>query len=176
VEIRRRRNDDLDAAVHLAELVHELDGYPRYLPHDLRSFLTSKEALGSWVALQGTDLVGHVALHRKTSRQAMALAGRSTGLSAERLAVIARLLVAPAARRTGIGRALLKEAQSESVALGRTAFLDVVVDHTAAVELYERCGWSRAGRITVEFEAGRPLEEFVYLSPEANVPAARPST
>ena len=68
MEIRRRTNDDLVRAVDLAELVHELDGYPRYLPGDLRSFLASEDALASWVAVEGSELVGHVALHRRTSR------------------------------------------------------------------------------------------------------------
>ena len=172
VEIRRRTNDDMDAVVRLGELVHELDGYPRYFPQGLRSFLAATEALGSWVAIRGSDLVGHVALHRRTSKPAMDLAGRATRLPVERLAVIARLMVAPAARRAGIGRSLLQHAEAQAVALGRAPFLDVVTAHTAAIELYERCGWSKAGRIIAEIGDGQSFEEFVYLSPKATAPAA----
>ncbi len=53
----------------------------------------------------------------------------------------------PPGRRRGIGRALLEEATQEAVRRGRRAVLDVVEDHVAAIELYESCGWTRAGRV-----------------------------
>ena len=173
MEIRRRTNDDLEAAVRLAELVHELDGYPRYLPGDLGSFVAANGSLGSWVAIQGYQLVGHVALHQRTSPQVMALASQVTGLPADRLAVIARLMVAPAVRRAGIGRALLQQAADQAVALGTTPILDVVTVHLAAIELYERCGWSRAGKVVARFEDGHSLDEFVYVYPGADPSAER---
>ena len=95
----------------------------------------------------------------------MALAMEVTRLPADGLAVIARLMVAPAVRRTGIGRELLDVGAAEAVALGRVPILDVVTEHVAAVELYERSGWSRAGRIVARFDDGHSLEEFVYLYP-----------
>lgn len=173
VEIRQRTNDDLEQAVGLAELVHELDGYPRYLPGDLLSFLASDDALSSWVATAGHELVGHVALHRRTSPQAMALASVATELPPERLAVVARLMVAPTARRAGVGRKLLQQATAEAVDRGLIPILDVVTAHLAAIRLYERCGWSNAGRVVAQFDDGQSLEEFVYLCPDPQSPARR---
>ena len=96
---------------------------------------------------------------------------QATGLPDDRLAVIARLMVAPGVRRAGLGRALLEVAATEAATVGRTPILDVVIDHTAAIELYERCGWSRAGRVVARFEDGSSLDEFVYLCPGASVAA-----
>ena len=34
VEVRRRKDDDLDACVQIVREVHRLDGYPPYLPNN----------------------------------------------------------------------------------------------------------------------------------------------
>jgi ribosomal-protein-alanine acetyltransferase len=54
--------------------------------------------------------------------------------------------VAPWARRRGLGRALMAAALDAARASGaETAFLEVDVDNTPAVALYERLGFERAG-------------------------------
>jgi len=40
-----------------------------------------------------------------------------------------------------------------------------VTDLHPAIRLYERCGWTRAGRVGVRFRNGITLEEYVYLGP-----------
>jgi GNAT superfamily N-acetyltransferase len=98
--------------------VHELDGYPAYLPGDLRRFVASSSALSAWVAEEGGVILGHVAMHSRSSVAALTLACETLGEPIERLGVVARLLVAPTARRRGIGRMLLdaaRHAASESV-------------------------------------------------------------
>lgn len=165
MRVRIRTDEDLDACVALAEVVHRLDGYPRYLPGSFRQFLPSAAALSAWVAVNGTTVVGHVAFHRRTSSQALALASQATGQPADRLAVIARLLVSPETRRNGIGRVLLDAVAHDAVGRGLSPVLDVVVDHHAAIALYERCSWVRAGQVTARFADGNVLEEFVYVAP-----------
>jgi GNAT superfamily N-acetyltransferase len=150
----------------MAGQVHHLDGYPAYLPDgDLPGFLVSDDALGAWVMELDGDVVGHVALHPRTSRPVLELASTSLRLPAERLAVIARLLVAPDARRRGIGRALLDVAAGEARSRGLWPVLDVLTDSAAAIALYEDCGWERAGDVRVSFRDGTTFEEAVFLGP-----------
>jgi len=166
LNVRPRSGADVDACVGIAEQVHDLDGYPAYLPGgDLRAFLVSDQALGAWVTEHEGDIVGHVALHRRSSGPVLELASTSLGLPVESLAVVARLLVAPEVRRKGIGRALLSVAADEARSRGLWPVLDVVRKSAAAIALYEECGWSRAGDVRVVLSDGSTFEEAVFLGP-----------
>ena len=174
MEVRIRADTDLLACEQLAEVVHANDGYPVYLPGDLRSFLVAPHALAAWVAVHGGEVVGHVALHTGSSRAVIDLAVEATGLPAPRLGVVARLLVSPGVRRAGIGRSLLGVAAGHAVQLGLRPILDVVDRHEAAIRLYENSGWTCAGRVTVSFGRGVPIDELVFLGPGTAAPR-RPS-
>jgi GNAT superfamily N-acetyltransferase len=174
VIVRRRTDEDVDRCLQLARIVHELDGYPPYLPTDLRGFIVSMDALAAWVADRDGDVIGHIALHRRTSDEVMGLASGMTGRPPEHLGVVARLLVSPEARREGIGRALLRTAEADAVDRGLCAVLDVATQFEAAHRLYEACGWSRVGAVTAHFEDGAAVDEFVYLAHPNRWPA--PST
>jgi GNAT superfamily N-acetyltransferase len=160
-----RTDGDLDRCEELAALVHDLDGYPVYLPGSLRTFIATPDALISWVAKTGGEVVGHVALHPGSSAAVMALASEVTGLGPDRFAVVARLLVSPAARRKGVGRSLLHTAAAEALDRDLSPILDVATHYAPAIKLYESCGWVRAGKVTVRFDHGAVLDEFVYLGP-----------
>jgi GNAT superfamily N-acetyltransferase len=165
VNVRPRTAGDLGACERLAREVHRADGYPPRRAGDLHGFVAAAGALGAWVAESHGDVVGHVALQPRSSPAVMALAGGATGLPAERLAVVARLLVAPAHRGVGIGGALLACATAASVGHDRRPILDVAVHFDAAIRLYERAGWTCAGRVTVTFAGEEPLDELVYVGP-----------
>jgi GNAT superfamily N-acetyltransferase len=165
VRIRERTEADLERCVELARVVHEADGYPVYLPDDLRSFLAVPDALGAWVAARAGDVIGHIALHQRSSVAVMTVAEAATGWPAARLGVIARLLVAPTARRAGVGRALLDVAVDRAAQLERWSVLDVVTRHESGIKLYEAAGWIRAGQVTVTFGRGEPIDELVFLGP-----------
>ena len=79
--VRERADADLPACVQLARAVHERDGYPHYLPGDLRDLLVLPDAYGAWVAEQSGRIAGHVALRRRTAPAPMELASAATGLS-----------------------------------------------------------------------------------------------
>lgn len=68
VELRVRRESDLDACEHLAHVVHALDGYPPRCADDLRHFVSAPDALSAWVAQSEKGIVGHVALQPRSSR------------------------------------------------------------------------------------------------------------
>lgn len=164
--VRPRLDADLDALVGLAQAVHELDGYPRYLSGPLRDFIASPEAMAAWVAEVESEVVGHVALHPQSSRDTTAFAMSVTGLDSEHLVFVARLLVAPRARGRGLGQALLATAARDAVQRRLRPLLDVGTDHGPAIALYERCGWVRIGTLRVRFGHGGALDEHVYLLPD----------
>jgi GNAT superfamily N-acetyltransferase len=165
--VRPRQERDLDDCEQIARLVQSVDGYPAYVPgNDLRRFLVSPDALAAWVAVARGDIVGHVALHRRSSEPVMNLASRALGVDAARLGVVARLLVTPSTRRSGAGRLLLETATAAARARSLVPILDVGTRHAAAIALYDAAGWTRLGTIEVEFRGGVSLEEFVYVAPE----------
>jgi ribosomal protein S18 acetylase RimI-like enzyme len=100
----------------------------------------------------------------------LALASQVTRLPVERFGVIARLLVSPEHRRRGIGRSLLDIARRDARARGLCPVLDVVVHHRAAISLYEACGWTKVGSVTVSWEADVDVEELVYIAPGVDLP------
>jgi ribosomal protein S18 acetylase RimI-like enzyme len=165
VQVRPRSGADLAACERIAREVHRSDGYPRFMPDDdYQGFLVSPDALGAWVAVAADDVVGHVALHRRTIEAAMQLAAGSIGCRAEELAVVARLFVASDARGGGVGRTLLRRAANDARTRGRWPVLDVSVELAPAVALYEAEGWVRLG--TVAFDAaGTSFAEYVYVAP-----------
>jgi GNAT superfamily N-acetyltransferase len=172
VLVRDRRAGDEPQLLEIAQLVHVQDGYPLYLPDgDYRTFLFGRHTLGAWVAEHDDEVFGQVALHPRSSAQVMDLAAQALAQPADRLAVVARLLVHPDRRRIGVGAALLARAAHEAVSIGRWPVLDVAQELTAAVVLYERQGWQRLGSVSVTFREAVTIEEFVYLAPPALRPA-----
>jgi GNAT superfamily N-acetyltransferase len=164
--VRRRLPSDLEDCERIARRVHATDGYPPYLPNDdFVEFLASPDAIGAWVATRDEAIVGHVALHGGSSREVINLAASVMGVEPARLGVVARLLVSPDARRSGIGRLLLEHAVDEASRRGLVSILDVTVEFEAAVALYENSGWQRLGTTEVELADGTRIEEFVYLAP-----------
>ena len=163
--IRPRQDGDIPACVELLREVHELDGYPRYLPGDLEGFLIQPDAYGCWVAELDGAVAGHVALAKRTSEPAMKIASDALGRPEAELGVVARLFVAGRARRTGAGQRLLGTAATAATARGLWPVLDVTTDAAAAIALYERSGWTRVGTATIVFRSGRTLDEHVYLGP-----------
>ena len=165
--VRPRTDDDLDACVRMATIIQDLDGYPTRRPLDLRGFLASPDALGAWVAEREGQVVGHVALHRHSTPEVLAMASQALSRPVDQLGVVARLLVSPYARREKIGRTLLNAAASEASRRGRWPILDVVTTFEAAVNLYESCRWARVGQVTFRFHDGGSVDEFVYLGPQS---------
>lgn len=144
---------------------HELDGYPRYAQQHPARFLAPRHETAAWVAEWDGALVGHVALHDAAVDPTWPAAHRATGLPAERLAVVARLLVSPDLRRGGVGRALLGHATRAAHAAGRRPVLDVQRDSPAAIGLYERAGWQLLEPLVLPVEGREPIQLWVYLGP-----------
>lgn len=165
MEIRERREGDLDDLVAVAGRVHQLDNYPIFLPDDdYIRFLSQPPPLAAWVAVRGRKLVGHVALNETTSPSVMELV-EERGPTAQPV-YVARLLVDPGSRRLGVGRQLLDHARRAAANAGHCPFLDVVDTPTAtpAISLYRRDGWEELGRVSFEL-VGDEIEELVFRGP-----------
>jgi GNAT superfamily N-acetyltransferase len=178
VELRARRDDDLDECERLARAVLEADGYPPRCADDLRGFISTPDALGAWVAECDGGIVGHVALHPRGSPEVMARAADATGRSPEQLCVVARLFVSPSHRGKGLGRSLLAGAAEAGRTRGLWPILDVAAHFATAIRLYEGAGWTCAGRVSAAFPGEEPLDELVYVAPGpdgAGRPMARKS-
>jgi GNAT superfamily N-acetyltransferase len=166
MRIRPKADSDEPACLALLLEVHRSDGYPRYLPHDAPRFITPLYESAAWVAEEDGKIVGHVGLHYAAVDPTLMAAQRATGLGPDQLAVVARLLVAPLARRAGLGRALLETAASHVRSKAQRAVLDVAQDADAPIALYEATGWTRLEALTLDFEDGTSLDLWVYLGPE----------
>lgn len=155
---------------------HENDGYPRYWPSRPERFLAPDQEIYAWVADIDGVLVGHVALHDALNHPTLPAAQRATGLPADRLAVVARLMVSPSAQGRGVGRELLAAAVGHARRENRRPVLDVVQESTAAIAFYENAGWTRLEPLTLELDGTDPgepigfppLQMWVYLAPPAD--------
>lgn len=112
--IRGRQPDDIDRCVEVLAEVHTADGYPMHWPADPRTWLAPDNLLGAWVTQQEDTLVGHVALCGATEDSAASVWSAASGLPEQRIAVVARLFVAPGARGHGFGAALVVKACAEA--------------------------------------------------------------
>lgn len=166
VVVRPRTDEDLDACVDLAAMVHASDGYPPYLPGgDFRVLLTQPPALAAYVAIADDRVVGHVALHEASPNDTVTTATNALGCESARLAIVARLFTSPTSRRTGVGRALLEAAASAARARQLVPILDVWVELRGAIALYEACGWANLGTVQARLPDGRVLPEYVFVAP-----------
>ncbi len=173
--LRERTPADLEGCVRLAEEVHDRDGYPGYLPTDIPAFVAEPDAYAAWVVERCDEIIGHAALHHRAAAPVLELAGRSLGQPTNRLGVVARLFVSPDTGRLGVGRSLLDTAAEAATARGLWPILDVVTGFRSAVQLYERCGWVLAGRVSRQVADGTTIDELVYLGPaQVEGPGAAP--
>ena len=164
--VRARTDDDLDALAVIAAEVQERDGYPVRWSLDLRKFVASAGALAAWVAVdEEGHVVGHVALNPRSSPAVMARAADVLGH--DRVGVVARLIVAPAARRSGTAALLLRTAADDARRRGLHPILDVVAASLAPRSLYEREGWRDVGTVRAVFGDGFSVVEAVYVAPDA---------
>jgi GNAT superfamily N-acetyltransferase len=164
--IRLRSSPDVAACLGLLREVHLQDGYPTRWPEDPRRFLAPPREIAAWVATQSDASIGHVALHRNDHFPAVDTACVDAGVDPDQVGIVARLLTAPAARRRGIGRELLGTAVAEAHRAGLRPVLDVAKPYEGAIALYEACGWTRAGELTLAFRNGLVLESWLYVGPK----------
>lgn len=170
VQIRERRADERAACVAGLAEVHAADGYPMNWPADPADWLTPPDTLGAWTAVRDGAVVGHVVLRAGFDDldPLLAEAGDVADVAPDRLASVARLFVVPAARRLGLGAALIRHVTTEAAARDLRLALDVVDDGRGAAQaLYESAGWRRVTTVKAAWttpDGTHPLVHY-YLSP-----------
>ncbi|MEV7600572.1 GNAT family N-acetyltransferase [Kitasatospora sp. NPDC089797] len=164
--VRRRRAADLADCVRALSDVHSSDGYPVEWPARPAAWLTPDGLLAAWVAEWDGRIAGHVGLVRSgPGDPAPDLWSRRTGGRPELTVVIGRLYVAPAARGHAAGARLLASAVAHARALGLQPVLDVVADHTDALALYRRLGWTPLGSAEQRWASGRTVVVHCFAAP-----------
>lgn len=172
--IRPRALADQAAVLRLLERVQEVDPYPPHRSGPGSAFLANPGELGAWVATDGPDIIGHVALGPRSAGSVMELAAERSGWAEADLAAVARLFVHPSWRHRGVGRRLLEASAAGSIELGRRPVLDVATHFRSATQLYEAAGWQRLGEVKITFRSpcsehcrheGDSIASFVYLGP-----------
>jgi len=155
--VRRRRPADLAECVTALAEVHRLDGYPTRWPVDPAGWLSPDPLLAAWVAVEDAAVLGHVVLH-----------GNAGPIAERQPASVSRLFVRPGARGRRLGEALLATATEYAADRNLGLMLEVVEeDRSAAIALYERLGWRRAGHRTADWQtpAGVRPQLRQYLLP-----------
>lgn len=158
IELRERRDDDLPELEAVLAGQQPTSRYPfRWpLPFPAREFIVRDGELRSWVAVVEARVVGHVSVTAVQSDLLGTLWVAMTEQSARDLACVSVLFVDPTVRGLGVGGALMNAAEQWIFATGRTAVLDVVQKHSAALEIYRHRGWREIGQARPEW---LPAEE-----------------
>lgn len=143
--LRVRREDDLERCVALLREVYEADRYPIVWPANPLSWLVGRDPLTAWIdEHEDGRLLGHLSLHRTDGRARPAWRD-ALGLPVDRLAVVSRLFVSPAARGRGIGAALMDRAEAHAAQHRLGLALDVAEHNRDAIAFYTHRGWTPVG-------------------------------
>ncbi|WP_116452656.1 GNAT family N-acetyltransferase [Blastococcus litoris] len=98
-------------------------------PDTVRSWATTSAPGGRWVAVEGDEVTGYVAVRP--------LSGWSDHVGE------VRLVVSPASRGTGLGRTLARHALTEAVSSGLSKLVvEIVAEQGAALALFTELGFS----------------------------------
>jgi GNAT superfamily N-acetyltransferase len=169
VVIRPRLTEDLRACIDALAAVHTSDRYPVDWPADPGRWLTSSNMIQAWVAVDGSDVVGHVGLSQLDAATLEPPLVAAMGSPIGPVGSITRLFVTPQGRGHGYAAHLLDVARKEAANLGLPLMLDVSDDGHAAIALYERAGWRRMASARADWlnAAGERALLHYYASPEA---------
>ncbi len=166
VLVRVRRAADIPALAAVLAQVCEHDGYPTPWPPDPEEWIARKAGYGAWVAEQDGRVCAHIGLNLVRGADCRPPLRAVAAGHPERLAEVSRLFVAPARRRHGLGRRLLREAVQAAHAHRLWPVLDVVPDSRGAAEsLYRACGWQIAGSTDWFPGDGRHLTVHSWTGP-----------
>ena len=163
--VRVRQSEDLEASTEALIKVHSTDGYPVEGVDDPQAWLMPTGLLRAWVGELGGKVVGHVLITTPQDGDAAAKAWADEGNPVERIAVLGRLFVLPAARRHSLGKQLVRATSAYADEQGLRLVLDVMEKDTAAIRLYERLGWRRIGTTSHDAGRGEDVPAYCYVSP-----------
>lgn len=148
--VRPRRPADLPALVEVLAQQQARSGYPHVWPRPgpVVDFVCRTGELAAWTAELDGAPVGHVSLLEVGPDEPAALTWvRATGSDRGDLACVSALFVAHPHWSRGIGVRLLEAACDWARDRDKVPCLDVVPEHTRALDLYRRKGWREVGTL-----------------------------
>lgn len=192
IRIRPRLPTDLPSCASLLARVYEKDRYPVQGVSNAIEFLSSPDALRSWVAVteseatsdsappgaspnndnqdESLSILAHISLSLppQTSTDPAVVLWRSQ--NSQPVAVLERLFVDPAARGQGLAEKLMRTVTDEAGKRGLRCVLFALVKDVGAMRLYERVGWRVFGREMYGYGDAdgewREMEAVCYVGPE----------
>lgn len=168
IEVRPRRDHDLQALGQVLVRVHQEDGYPVEGVADPIGWLTLPRLLVAWAAVYRGHPVGHAALTLATLEDdAARIWHEHTGERIDRLAIPIRLFVDPVYRSHGVGGMLTRTVQEYGRKQGLALAFDVMLKDRAAIRLYEAAGCVKIGNLTHRHGDGKSEPAAVYVVPTA---------
>jgi ribosomal protein S18 acetylase RimI-like enzyme len=164
--IEPRLPEDLPNCIELLESVRGVDTYSVLWPKDPARWLAPSKELAAWVARDATPGIhGYVALHPVGNDPARGMWTAASGVEAERMMVLSRLIVSPMRRRAGIGEALVTVATRYAYEREALPVLSVAEHNVDAIRLYGCLGWRKVGELDIDL--GRPITFVAYVGPPA---------
>jgi GNAT superfamily N-acetyltransferase len=179
MEIRERREGDLDALVVALAAVAKVDGYPSRWPDDPAAWLRTRDPIGAWVVEHDGEPAGQIVLRPGADHVPARMWHARSGEAPQSCCVVSRLFVGLPARGHGAGSALMHTAWAAASERGLRPMLDVVDANQSAIRLYRGLGWIHLGTYVERFYDDGPdelLHCFAAPSTEDDRSSARPGT
>jgi GNAT superfamily N-acetyltransferase len=156
--IRVRRSRDVGSCARLLRRAYFEGVFPGHGDEDPRSWLDAPEVNAAWVAEQGGEIVGHVAVSSLRVGAAGLRWREIVGRPTEELRAVSRLFVRPRSRGAGIGSTLLQVATADVRARGLVPVTEVLTLSSEAPAFYLDQGWRlRASDMRRDPRTSQPL-------------------
>lgn len=165
-EVRPTVPSDLDSLGAALLEVHALDGYPVEGADSPKDWVAVANPLGQWTALLNQEPVGHAALMSVSAKDvAPRLLMDRDDIPLDRMAVLARVFVAPAARGNRLARQLVSAAHVAANTMSRRLVLDVMRKDQSAIALYSSLGWEILGPFEYKYSMGASAPALAMAAP-----------
>lgn len=167
VEVRPFVAEDLDPLARVLVEVHATDRYPVEGVDDPRVWLQLDSPLGQWTALLDEAPVGHVAMLQAVLAEdgAAAQLAVQDGTPIEQVAVLARLFVAPSARKRSVATRLMETVERAARSADLRLVLDVMTKDRTALEIYRKRGWQPIGSFEHQYGDNQRTQAVALLGP-----------
>lgn len=176
VEIRVRETSDLPNLIKILRAVYAVSGYPVIGIDDPIPFIAPPDSLQAWVATLNRQIVGQIVVMKPSPEDQAVEAFLKQGGQLSQVGSVVRLFVDPRVHGVGLGKMLIRHAVSWAGGVGKRLVLYVLDKDMSAMGLYEKLGWTRIGEGTFQNPEGKIWTSFSYISPEAALTTARPSS
>lgn len=169
VEVRVRKDEDLESLGAILVRVYAADGYPVEGVKDPTAWLRPSRELNSWTATIDNKPIGQVtAMSASPEDDAAVMWQKRVTSDLSGLIILARLFVDPGYRKVGAGKFLIAAALRFANSRDCSIAFDVMEKDHAAIRLYESLGAQKLGSVTHVYGDGHaePAIAYAYRGPQ----------